>query len=73
MRGDEREPGPVVTDADQADFYRAVAAALAEPDPQPRMPVDPRDAVHVLAVIDAARISSRDNRVVDVLTPGQAD
>ena len=28
VRGDEREPGPVVTDADQANFYRAVAAAL---------------------------------------------
>ena len=72
VRGDEREPGPVVTGADQADFYRAVAAALAADDPQPLMPVDPRDAVHVLAVIDAARTSSRDNRVVDVLTPGQA-
>ena len=35
------------------------------------MPVDPRDAVHVLAVIDAARVSSRDARVVDVLTPGE--
>jgi predicted dehydrogenase len=71
VRGDEREPGPVVTDADQANFYRAVAGALADPDPQATMPVDPRDAVHVLAVIDAARISARDVRVVDVVTPGQ--
>jgi predicted dehydrogenase len=72
VRGDEREPGPVITGADQADFYRGVAAALGSDDPQPLMPVDPRDAVHVLAVIDAARTSSRDRRVVEVLTPGQA-
>ncbi|MCU1536242.1 MAG: oxidoreductase domain protein [Humibacillus sp.] len=72
VRGDEREPGPVVTGCDQADFYRGVAAALTGGDPQAAMPVDPRDAVHVLAVIDAARTSARDRRVVDVLTPGQA-
>ena len=34
------------------------------------MPVDPSDAVHVLAVIDAARTSAADNRVVEVVTPG---
>src|SRR6478735_8136308 len=72
VRGDEREPGPVVTDADQADFYRAVAGALATSDPQATVPVDPRDAVHVLAVIDAARVSARDRRVVEVVTPGQS-
>lgn len=72
VRGDEREPGPVVQGADQADFYRGVAAALRSDDPQGRMPVDPRDAVHVLAVIDAARVSARDRRVVDVVTPGQS-
>ncbi len=72
VRGDEREPGPVVTGADQADFYRAVAVALATSDPQAAMPVDPRDAVHVLAVIDAARVSARGCRVVDVVTPGEA-
>ncbi|MFC7594217.1 Gfo/Idh/MocA family protein [Terrabacter sp. GCM10028922] len=71
VRGDERVPGPVVTDADQADFYRGVAAALAGSDPQAMMPVDPRDAVHVLAVIDAARTSARGGRVVEVVTPGQ--
>jgi predicted dehydrogenase len=71
VRGDERVPGPLVTDADEADFYRAVAAAVRSSDPQSTMPVDPRDAVHVLAVIDAARISARDRRVVDVVTPGQ--
>ena len=71
VRGEEREPGPVVNDADQANFYRAVAGALAGPDPQATMPVDPRDAVHVLAVVDAARISARDQRVVAIVTPGQ--
>lgn len=72
VRGDEREPGPVVGGSDQAEFYRGVAAALRSDDPQGRMPVDPCDAVHVLAVIDAARVSARDRRAVDVLTPGQA-
>ena len=56
---------------DAAAFCREVAAALRSPEPQEGMPVDPRDAVHVLAVIDAARVSSRDARVVDVLTPGE--
>jgi predicted dehydrogenase len=69
VRGDERVPGPVVTDADEADFYRAVARALASDDPQQAMPVDPHDAVHVLAVIDAARVSAREGRVVEVVTP----
>ena len=34
------------------------------------MPVDPRDAVHTLAVIDAARTSAEGERVVEVITPG---
>lgn len=72
VRGDERVPGPVVGVSDQAAFYRAVAAALVSEDPQGAMPVDPRDALHVLAVIDAARVSVRDRRVVDVITPGEA-
>lgn len=72
VRGDEREPGPVVSGADQADFYRAVALALAAHDTQSAMPVDPTDAVHVLAVIDAARISARGQQVVAVMTPGEA-
>ena len=69
VRGDEREPGPVVTDADEADFYRAVAVALAAHDTQAAMQVDPRDAVHVLAVIDAARVSAAEGSVVPVTTP----
>ena len=69
-RGDEREPVPTVP-SDQADFYTAVREALASPDPQAAMPVDPFDAVHVMAVLDAARISVRGERVVDVITPGR--
>jgi len=71
IRGEQREP-VVASVSDPADFYRQVEAALASPDPQGRMPVDPLDAVHVLAVVDAARIGARDARVVEVLTPGQA-
>ena len=55
----------------QADFYRAVAAALASNDPQGGMPVDPWDAVHTLAVIDAARVSAAQERVVTVETPAR--
>lgn len=72
VRGDAREPGPVVGPPDQASFYRAVGAALLSDDPQAGMPVDPRDAVHVLAVVDAARASHEGQRVVEVLTPGEA-
>lgn len=71
VRGGEREPVPGEP-GDQADFYREVAAALRAPDRQAAMPVDPRDAVHVLAVIDAARVSSTGGRVVEVITPGDA-
>jgi hypothetical protein len=46
-----------------------VAAALAAADPQAAMPVDPWDAVHVLAVLDAARVAAREERVVRVVTP----
>ena len=70
VRGDTREQVPVVP-SDPSDFYREVAAALAGPDPQAAMPVDPRDAVHVLAVLDAARVSAAAARVVEVITPGE--
>lgn len=73
VRGSERAPGPRVQGADQADFYRAVEAALRSEDPQALMPVDPRDSVHVLAVIDAARASANGGRVAEVITPGQSD
>ncbi len=68
-RADEREPVRT-TAATQVDFYRAVGAALGAPDVQAAMPVDPMDAVHTLAVIDAARTSAGDARVVEVITPG---
>jgi predicted dehydrogenase len=68
---DERVAVPRVA-ASQADLYRAVAEALAAPDAQERMPVDPWDAVHTLAVIDAARLSARDQQVVEVDTPDRS-
>jgi len=69
--GPDREP-VARPNAGQEDFYRLVAEALGSPDPQPRMPVDPRDAVHTLAVIDAARVSAEQGEVVEVITPGRA-
>jgi predicted dehydrogenase len=56
--------------AGQVDFYRQVKRALGTQDPQGAMPVDPYDAVHTLAVIDAARASSAQGTVVQVRTPG---
>ena len=70
VRGTEREPVCAAA-GDQADFYRDVAAALRTADPQAAMPVNPRDAVHVLAVLDAARVSAEAGRVVEVITPGE--
>lgn len=63
VRGDRRDPVKA-EHADPADFYRQVAAALTTGDAQHGMPVDPDDAVHVLAVIDAARVSARTGQVV---------
>jgi predicted dehydrogenase len=56
--------------AGQVDFYRQVAQALLAQDPQAAMPVDPSDAVHTLAVIDAARASAAMGTVEQVRTPG---
>jgi predicted dehydrogenase len=67
--GAERTPAPR-SDSSQVDFYRQVAAALQEDDVQAAMPVDPRDAVHTLAVIDAARASAGSGTAVRVVTPG---
>jgi predicted dehydrogenase len=50
-----RAPGAAV------DFYRLLASALTEGGP---LPVDPRDAVHVLEVLDAARVSAAERLVV---------
>lgn len=72
VRGEGDPEAVARVPGDQADFYREVARALGESDPQAAMPVDPRDAVHALAVIDAARTSATSGRVVEVVTPGQA-
>ena len=69
-RGDSREPVERAASA-HSDLYRAVASALASPDPQSAMPVDPWDAVHTLAVIDAARLSASQERVVAVEGPSR--
>jgi predicted dehydrogenase len=67
--GGQRTPVPRPA-AGQVDFYRAVNEALGAADPQAGMPVDPYDAVHTLAVIDAARVSASQATVVRVQTPG---
>jgi predicted dehydrogenase len=59
----------------QVDFYVAVrqAVALAEQGVaavQAAMPVDPEDAVHVLAVLDAARHCADNGQGERVVTPG---
>lgn len=62
----ERAPVPAVAGS-PVDYYRGVAAALTRPDvvsAQEAMPVDPADAVHVAAVLDAARVSASDGTVV---------
>lgn len=68
LRGEEREPVER-SSSRQADFYVALGSALASDDPQGLVPVDPWDAVHTLAVIDAARVAAREERVVEVVTP----
>lgn len=72
--GTDRSPVPVEP-VDPADYYRHVARALEETDvaaAQGAMPVDPSDAVHGLAVLDAARVAARTGAVEEVLTPGVA-
>ncbi|QKE84511.1 Gfo/Idh/MocA family oxidoreductase [Arthrobacter sp. NEB 688] len=68
-RGAGPEAVPRALDVSQGDFYRAVDRALAAPRPQVAMPVDPWDAVHTLAVLDAARVAAREERVVTVVDP----
>ena len=65
--GDQRTPVTRPA-AGQVDFYRQVVRALATPNPQAAMPVDPYDAVHTLAVIDAARASDAHGTVEQVRT-----
>lgn len=65
VRGEEREPVPTAPGG-HADFYRAVAAALVLPagERQAAMPVQPREALAVMTVLDAARVSSATRQVV---------
>ena len=56
----------------QVDFYHQVKRALSAPDPQAAMPVDPYDAVHTLAVIEAARASAVRGTVEQVRMPRSA-
>lgn len=66
VRGEERVPVPTAPGG-HADFYRAVGAALAAGTPeqqQAAMPVQPEQAVAVMAVLDAARASSAAHQVV---------
>ena len=65
VRGEQREAVPTAPGG-HADFYRAVAAALARPagERQAAMPVQPREALAVMTVLDAARQSSATRQVV---------
>lgn len=65
VAGSQRSPVPAASGTVQ-DFYPAVFAALAGPDTQARLPVDPQDSVHGLDVIDAARQSAAGARVLEV-------
>jgi len=69
--GEQRTPvvRPV---AGQVDFYHQVKAAISGQDPQAAMPVDPYDAVHTLAVIEAARASAVRGTVEQVRMPRSA-
>jgi predicted dehydrogenase len=69
-QGAERTPVNRPT-VGQVDFYSQVKQALGAHDPQAHMPVDPYDAVHTLAVIDAARTSAAHATVEQVRTPGR--
>ncbi len=62
VRGDEREP-VARAPGSWSDFYPAVVAMVRDGQPPP---VDPRDAVAVLEVLDAARRSDRERAVVSL-------
>lgn len=66
VAGSQATPVPTAPGS-HSDFYPAVVAALAQDGysaQQEAMPVAPGDAVRVLAVIDAARRSAAEHRVV---------
>ena len=62
LRGDEG--GPVASEPGRWDlFYPAVLSALLG---DGDVPVDPADAVRTLELIEAARVSAAEHRVVDL-------
>lgn len=66
VTGSERHPVPTA-EGGHGDYYPAVLNALAHRGFEARqaaLPVDPLGAVHVLAVLDAARVSAAEHRVV---------
>jgi predicted dehydrogenase len=66
VTGEDRRAVPAEPGG-HADFYRAVLAALSLPDHAARqeaMPVTPESALAVMRVLDAARTSAREDRVV---------
>jgi predicted dehydrogenase len=65
VRGSERTPVPR-PHGQHWHFYADVAEALVSGRGQAAMPVQPADAVHVLAVLDAARLSAAERRVVAI-------
>ncbi|UJH71328.1 Gfo/Idh/MocA family protein [Ornithinimicrobium sp. INDO-MA30-4] len=74
---DEGRSSVVVAKHGQQGFYEEFFAALALPADdvegrQAAMPVNPSDAVHVLAVLDAARRAAVRGSVETVITPGVA-
>jgi predicted dehydrogenase len=52
-----------------SDYYTQLAVALQEGTP---LPVDPWDAVAALRVLDAARVSDREGRLVSVAVPARS-
>ena len=71
VSGESRRPVPTEPGG-IASFYAAVRDALQLPvaERQAAMPVDPQDAVHVLTVLDAARLSAQEHRVVTLPAHG---
>jgi predicted dehydrogenase len=68
VAGEERTAVPAAPGG-HGDFYPAVFAALAldrQQERQAAMPVDPRDAVHVARVLDAARVSAVEGAIIGV-------
>ncbi|GEA89162.1 Gfo/Idh/MocA family protein [Cellulomonas cellasea] len=62
VHGRDRVPVPRAPGG-HADYYRAVAAWVRDGGP---VPVDPWDAVRTATVLDAARVSAREGRVVEL-------